>query len=81
MKCRLCQGSELLLDIDEIDYPRANETLRNIHKQLWEEYYQCLKRTYIEIGSEKAIYPIALAALEGTFVTYDEENVICIATI
>ncbi|XP_076664382.1 uncharacterized protein LOC143366843 [Andrena cerasifolii] len=71
--------SELLLDINEIEYPRANETLRNIHKQLWEEYYQCLKRTYIEIGSEKAIYPIALAALEGTFVTLKCE--ICISPL
>ncbi|XP_076247479.1 uncharacterized protein LOC143187268 [Calliopsis andreniformis] len=69
--------SKLLLDIDEFEYPRANETLRKIHRQLWEDYYQCLKKSYSEMGIEKAIYPINLVALEGTFVTLNCQ--ICIS--
>lgn len=69
MKFHLCKGTELLLDINEFEYPRANKTLRAIHKQLWKEYYDCLKRSYSEMGLKKAVYPINIIALEGTFVT------------
>ncbi|XP_076380669.1 Ig-like V-type domain-containing protein FAM187A [Megalopta genalis] len=60
--------TELLIDTNEFEYPRANGTLRIMHKQLWEEYYECLKRTYNEITTERMMYPIALIALEGTTV-------------
>ncbi|XP_078036687.1 uncharacterized protein LOC144469868 [Augochlora pura] len=39
-----------------------------MHKQLWEEYYECLKRAYNKITAERIMYPIALIALEGTTV-------------
>lgn len=73
MKFHLFQGSEFLFDINEFEYPRANETLRKMHKQLWQEYYECLKKTYNEIGSEKTIHPIALVALKGTLVEYGKK--------
>ncbi|XP_076287195.1 LOW QUALITY PROTEIN: uncharacterized protein LOC143212359 [Lasioglossum baleicum] len=62
------KGTELLLDVNEYEYPRANETLKIIHKQLWQEYYECLKKTYNELTTEKTMYPKALIALEGTIV-------------
>lgn len=64
------KGSDLLLDINEYEYPKANETLRKIHKELWQEYYKCLKETYNEIGPEKIMYPITYEVLIGTLVTY-----------
>ncbi|XP_076761329.1 Ig-like V-type domain-containing protein FAM187A [Xylocopa sonorina] len=73
------QGSELLFNINEYEYPRANETLRNIHIQLWQEYYACLRKAYNEIGSERTMYPIALQILEGTFVKLKCQ--ICISPI
>ncbi|XP_076622927.1 uncharacterized protein LOC143342686 [Colletes latitarsis] len=73
------QGSEFLVDINEFEYPRANETLKQMHEQLWQEYYECLKQTYNEIGSEKMIHPIALIALEGTLAKLNCQ--ICISPI
>ncbi|XP_076658403.1 uncharacterized protein LOC143362275 [Halictus rubicundus] len=73
------KGTELLLDINEYEYPRSNETLKIIHKQLWQEYYECLKKMYNEITTEKTMYPIALIALEGTTVVL--KCPICISPI
>lgn len=63
--------NELLLDINEFEYPRANKTYREIHKQLWQEYYNCLGKAYTNIESGKTMHPEALIAMEGTLVTYD----------
>lgn len=64
------KGSELLLDINEFEYPRANKTLQNIHEQLWHEYYNCLKKRHLDIGREKFLKPLAVIAFEGTSITY-----------
>lgn len=61
----------MFLNINEYEYPRTNKTLRQIHKQQWLDYYECLKETYADVGRERFIYPSALVALEGTSVTYD----------
>ncbi|CAD1469596.1 unnamed protein product, partial [Heterotrigona itama] len=71
--------SELLLDVNDYEYPRANETLRKIHKELWQEYYECLEKTYNKIGSEKIMYPIAFEALKGTLIKLKCQ--ICISPI
>ncbi|XP_070163432.1 Ig-like V-type domain-containing protein FAM187A [Polyergus mexicanus] len=59
----------IFLNIDEYEYPRTNETLRQLHKQQWLKYYKCLKEMHADIGHEKIIYPTALIALEGTSIT------------
>ncbi|XP_034184695.2 Ig-like V-type domain-containing protein FAM187A [Osmia lignaria lignaria] len=71
--------NELLLDINEFEYPRANETYREIHKQLWQEYYNCLRKAYTNIESGKTMHPEALIAMEGTLVTLQCQ--ICISPI
>ncbi|XP_048508180.1 uncharacterized protein LOC125500237 isoform X2 [Athalia rosae] len=71
------KGDELLLDINELEYPGANESLREIHRKQWLEYYECLKDRYVKAGSAKTMYPISIMALEGTFV--ELECSICIS--
>lgn len=61
-------GEELFLDVNELEYPGSNETLRDVHREQWLEYYECLKEKYARTGMKKTIYPTALMALEGTTV-------------
>lgn len=75
MNFYLYEGSELLLDINEFEYPKANETFRKIYKELWQEYYKCLKETYNEMRLEKIMYPIAFEALRGTLITYNRKDI------
>lgn len=64
----------MFLNIDEYEYPRANDTLRKIYKQQWLNYYACLKDAYAHSGRERITCPSALVALEGTSVTYDRKE-------
>ncbi|XP_011704325.1 PREDICTED: uncharacterized protein LOC105459770 isoform X4 [Wasmannia auropunctata] len=59
---------EILLNVDEYEYPRSNETLRQLHKQQWLDYYKCLEKIYADMKNDKITYPSALIALEGTSV-------------
>ncbi|XP_072750474.1 uncharacterized protein [Anoplolepis gracilipes] len=63
------QDDNIFLNVNEYEYPRTNETLRQLHKQQWLDYYKCLKETYADVGPEKIISPSALIALEGTSIT------------
>lgn len=63
------KGDKMFLNGNKHDYPRTNETLRQLYKQQWLNYYKCLKETYATIGRKKISYPTALTALEGTSVT------------
>lgn len=63
------KGSELILDINNYEYPRANETLRKIHRELWQEYYDCLKNRFIQTGVDNSLGVFALTILEGASLT------------
>ncbi|XP_011644003.1 Ig-like V-type domain-containing protein FAM187A [Pogonomyrmex barbatus] len=71
--------NKMFLNIDEYEYPRANESLRHLHRQQWLDYYECLKKTYANMRRDRIIYPSALIALEGTSVIL--ECKICISPI
>ncbi|XP_033224214.1 uncharacterized protein LOC117177538 [Belonocnema kinseyi] len=62
------EGYELFFDVNEFEFPEANSTIRQIHREQWEDYYKCLKDRYAETGPEKTTFPISLMALEGTSV-------------
>ncbi|XP_011874638.1 PREDICTED: uncharacterized protein LOC105565780 [Vollenhovia emeryi] len=64
-------GDKMFLNVDESEYPRANKTLRRVHKQQWLDYYKCLERTYADARHDRITYPNALVALEGTSVTLE----------
>lgn len=68
------KGDKMFLNIDKYDYPRANETLKQLHKQQWLNYYKCLEETYATISRKRISYPTALTALEGTSVTLDHQK-------
>ncbi|KAI4499823.1 hypothetical protein M0802_005079 [Mischocyttarus mexicanus] len=51
-----------------LEYPRSNNSLREIHKEQWLKYYACLIKQHTQIKSQKMLYPIALIVLEGTSV-------------
>lgn len=68
------EGNEMLRNIDEYEYPRTNDTLRQMHRQRWLDYYECLKGAYADAGRERIAYPSALVALEGTSVTYGDRE-------
>ncbi|XP_018315366.1 uncharacterized protein [Mycetomoellerius zeteki] len=72
-------GDEILLNVNEYEYPKTNKTLRQLHKQQWLDYYKCLKEIYADIKQDKIIYPSALIALEGTSITLECQ--ICISPL
>ncbi|KYM92663.1 hypothetical protein ALC53_00752 [Atta colombica] len=72
-------GDEVLLNVNEYEYPKTNKTLRQLHKQQWLDYYKCLKEIYADIKQDRIIYPSALIALEGTSVTLECQ--ICISPL
>ncbi|XP_018352030.1 PREDICTED: uncharacterized protein LOC108754315 [Trachymyrmex septentrionalis] len=72
-------GDEVLLNVNEYEYPKTNKTLRQLHKQQWLDYYKCLKEIYADIKRDRIIYPSALIALEGTSVTLECQ--ICISPL
>ncbi|KAG5333106.1 F187B protein, partial [Acromyrmex charruanus] len=76
---KMFNGDEVLLNINEYEYPKTNETLRQLHKQQWLDYYKCLKEIYADIKQDRIIYPSALIALEGTSVTLECQ--ICISPL
>lgn len=59
----------MFLNINEYEYPKANKTLRHLHKQQWLNYYKCLGEIYMR--NDRNTYPSALIALEGTSVMCD----------
>jgi hypothetical protein len=62
------------LNIEDYEYPKINESLKKLHKKEWLDYYECLQKTYANIGYEKIAYPNVLLALEGTSVTYENKE-------
>lgn len=64
------KGVGLFIDLNEVEFPRGNITLKNIHKEIWREYYDCLKKQYIEMGPNKTLHPSALTTMEGTSAEY-----------
>jgi len=59
----------MFLNVGDYEYPRANKTLRQRHRQRWFDYYECLREIHINKQLERTNYPSALIALEGTSVT------------
>ncbi|XP_018367534.1 PREDICTED: Ig-like V-type domain-containing protein FAM187A [Trachymyrmex cornetzi] len=72
-------GDEVLLNVNEYEYPKTNKTLRQLHKQQWLNYYKCLKEIYADIKQDRITYPSALIALEGASVTLECQ--ICISPL
>lgn len=62
------QGQNIILDINELEYPKANETLRSFHEERWKDYYNCLEKRHSAGGIYKTLYPAAVATMEGSSV-------------
>ncbi|KAF7387290.1 hypothetical protein HZH68_012967 [Vespula germanica] len=72
------QSTTRIIDTN-FEYPRSNNSLRQIHKEQWLKYYACLIKRYAQIKSEKILHPVALIVLEGTSVILKCE--ICISPL
>nr|KAF7409289.1 hypothetical protein H0235_014141 [Vespula pensylvanica] len=72
------QSTTRIIDTN-FEYPRSNNSLRQIHKEQWLKYYACLIKRYAQIKSQKMLHPVALIVLEGTSVILKCE--ICISPL
>lgn len=65
---KLCINSvNTISDSIMIEYPRINKTLKKLHMNNWNKYYQCLDEQHLKIGS-KTLSAISLMAFKETSV-------------
>lgn len=60
------KGTELLLNTNDYEYPRANSTLRKAHREQWYEYYNCLKKLVVNIDEKETLKPSIITVFEGS---------------
>lgn len=53
------------LGYDITEYPGANSKYRDIHRQKWEEYYNCLAEQKKNIGQHGSATPEAVLGFKG----------------
>ncbi|KAL3286825.1 hypothetical protein HHI36_001315 [Cryptolaemus montrouzieri] len=59
------QGTENFLGHDLSEYPGTTEYFRNLNKEKWSSYYECLAAQENNLGHHQSVTPVAIAALEG----------------
>ncbi|XP_011312365.1 Ig-like V-type domain-containing protein FAM187A [Fopius arisanus] len=60
------KGHDIFADINPLEYPWGNDTLREFHQERWNDYYKCLKTRHSTAGDRKTLYPSAIVTMEGS---------------
>lgn len=58
------------LGYDPTEYPRTNERYQKLHREKWQEYYDCLLKQEEELKYHGSMIPEAVLAIEGESVKY-----------
>lgn len=75
-KKKFGKGKLNYLGHDESEYPGTNADYRNVNRQKWQEYYDCLGDFRLNLGYSKSVIPLAIEAIEGNYVRYSIVSII-----